>query len=379
MFIVESSRARCRAAAALLLALLAPSFSAFSAEPSREQELAAIRSQISQLTARLEQARRQQAGLRGELAQADLALELQEKRLAEALAARDMAARRVADSEAEVRRLETAAVGAREALGQRLAGLYRLGRQGYLRLVFALRPDDRLIPSVRLMRYLAQRDRQTVDRYQQAQRRLASQRDRLLAEREEMESWIADERSRRRQLAALRSHKATLLARAEQERQSLAVKAGALADRERKLANFLDLLYGRNTSVLAGTPMQEFRGILDWPVAGKVTAGFGPRLDPRYKTKVPHNGLDLASAPGAEVKVVFPGKVLYAAPFQGYGQTVIVHHPGRVFTLYAGLSEARVGPGGMLSLGDVVGLASDRLYFEIRVENRPDDPLRWLR
>jgi septal ring factor EnvC (AmiA/AmiB activator) len=58
---------------------------------------------------------------------------------------------------------------------------------------------------------------------------------------------------------------------------------------------------------------------------------------------------------------------------------VIVHHPGRVFTLYAGLSALRVGAGGMVSLGDPVGLASDRLYFEIRVENRPEDPLHWLR
>ena len=82
---------------------------------------------------------------------------------------------------------------------------------------------------------------------------------------------------------------------------------------------------------------------------------------------------------GAPVKVVFPGKVLYAAPFQGYGDTVIVQHPGRVFTLYAGLSAMRVGKEDMLSLGDTVGLASDRLYFEIRVENRPEDPLSWIR
>jgi septal ring factor EnvC (AmiA/AmiB activator) len=30
-------------------------------------------------------------------------------------------------------------------------------------------------------------------------------------------------------------------------------------------------------------------------------------------------------------------------------------------------------------LGEVVGLASDRLYFEIRVQNTPEDPLNWLR
>jgi septal ring factor EnvC (AmiA/AmiB activator) len=33
----------------------------------------------------------------------------------------------------------------------------------------------------------------------------------------------------------------------------------------------------------------------------------------------------------------------------------------------------------MVSLGDVVGLSTDKLYFEIRVEKRPEDPMSWLR
>jgi septal ring factor EnvC (AmiA/AmiB activator) len=49
-----------------------------------------------------------------------------------------------------------------------------------------------------------------------------------------------------------------------------------------------------------------------------------------------------------------------------------------VFTLYAGLSELRRGRDDMVSLGDTVGLAADRLYFEIRVENHPEDPLSWM-
>ena len=43
------------------------------------------------------------------------------------------------------------------------------------------------------------------------------------------------------------------------------------------------------------------------------------------------------------------------------------------------LPALRVGKEDMLSLGDAVGLASEKLYFEIRVENRPEDPLGWLR
>lgn len=348
-------------------------------KPTREQELAALRSEIARLTSRLAEARRQQTGLQGELQAVEVDLRLQEARLAEAAAARDLAARRVAEGEREVSRLQGALETARTGLRRRLSALYRLGRQGYFRLFLSLKPDQRLLPSIRLMRYLARRDRAAIDRYQQARTGLERERGQLLARREVAEKWIASERERRQQLVAAREHKAALLARVERERRVLTAKTTELADREKKLANFLDFLYGRTTGSPAGTPMQQFRGVLDWPAEGKVTEGFGQILDPRYRTKVPHNGVDLAVAPGAEVKAVFAGKVLYAAPFQGYGNTVIVQHPGRVFTLYAGLSTMRVGKEHMLSLGDAVGLASDKLYFEIRVENRPEDPLGWLR
>jgi murein DD-endopeptidase MepM/ murein hydrolase activator NlpD len=200
-----------------------------------------------------------------------------------------------------------------------------------------------------------------------------------VAEREDRQRWIDREAARRSELFAIRRRKADLLARMEKEGQALEERASELAEREGKLSELLDLLYGRNPAALEGAPIQRYRGVLDWPAEGKVTAGFGPRLDPRYHTRVPHNGVDIATEPAAEVRAVFPGKIVYAAPFQGYGNTVVVHHPGRVFTLYAGLTDLRKGTGDMVSLGDVVGLASSSLYFEIRVENRPDDPLSWLR
>lgn len=274
----------------------------------------------------------------------------------------------------------------RRDLSRRVAGLYRLGRQGYLRLLLSLQPDERLLPSIRLVRFLARRDRQAADHYGAARARLTRERDQLLARRGELEGWIAREDARRRHFAVLRERQAGLLARLEREGAALAARAGELTDRERKLTGLLDLLSrgqpGPEPSAgagMAGQAIQQFRGALDWPARGKITAGFGPRLDPRYRTQVPHNGLDIATGAGGEVRAVFPGKVLFAAPFAGYGTTVVVHHPGRVFTLYAGLSQLRVGQGDVVSLSDVVGLSSDTLYFEIRVENRPENPLHWLR
>jgi septal ring factor EnvC (AmiA/AmiB activator) len=350
-----------------------------SAITAREQELASLRAEIARLQARLEQESKRRTGLEDELAAADTELQLQEARLAEAAAAHDLSVRRAEAGERQVARLEQDVTAARLAMNGRLAALYRLGRQGYLRLVLALDPKRPLLPSLRLMRYLARRDRETFDRYRGVRDLLGKERDRLVAERGESERWIERESARRRELFAMRERKAELLARMEKEGKALEARTTELTERANKLSELLDLLYGRNPASLEGTPIQRFRGVLDWPAEGKVTAGFGPRLDPRYHTRVPHNGVDLGTAPAAEVRAVFPGKVVYAAPFEGYGNTVVVHHPGRVFTLYAGLTDLKKSTGDMVSLGDVVGLASSSLYFEIRVENHPDDPLSWLR
>ena len=346
---------------------------------ARERELAGLRAEISRLESRLGAARLRKTSLQDELAAADLELKLEETRLAEAMTARDLAARRAAVSELEVARLERAFGDARHDLHSRLAALYRLGRQGYLRLLLALDPDRPLLPSVRLVRYLARRDRQSMDRYRAARADLARERDRLVAERAEREQWIAREEARRGELLAVRARRAELLARVGNEERELAARAGDLAERERKLAELLDLLAGDQAEGLAGAPIQRFRGVLDWPAEGPVTAGFGFRLEPRYHTRVPHHGIEIATTPGSGVQAVFPGKVVFAAPFQGYGNTVIALHPGKVFTLYAGLSDLKVGREDMLSLGDVVGLSADKLYFEIRVEKRPEDPMSWLR
>jgi septal ring factor EnvC (AmiA/AmiB activator) len=369
-----------RVASALVVCLLAASALPLRPEPpSREKELAAIRAEIARLETRLIRAKNEQSGLRGEIAKTDLELKLEEERLAEATAARSLAAERVAAGERQVTLLAGELAAARRELGRRLVGLYSLGRQGYLRLFLSLKPDSRLLPSIRLMRYLARRDREAIDRFTTARTQLAAERDRLITRRAEIERFLGQEEARRRDLVRLRRHQEELLAQAQQESQTLEARAGELAEKEHKLSAFLDLLYGKSPEALSGKPMQEFRGVLDWPARGKVTAGFGPLFDPRYHTKVPHNGVDVQTPPGSEVHAVFPGKVLFAAPFEGYGPTVVLAHAGRVLTLYAGLSACPLNKDDTVTLGQVVGQASDKLYFEIRVENRPEDPAHWLR
>ena len=347
-------------------------------QESREAELERLRGEIARLQSRLSGVQQRERSLASELEGTRLQLELQERRVAEAQAARAMAAQRMAALEVEVAGLEGRLAVVRADLRGRLAALYRLGRAGYLRLLLALEPEQEVLPAIRQLRYLARRDGELVERFQDTRARLGFEREQLAAQRGRLEGWVRQEELRRAELDLVRGRQAALLARVESERRTLQTRSGALAEQAEKLSNLLAFLYGRAPAA-AGSPIQGFRGVLDWPVAGRVAIPFGPRLDPRYRTKVPHNGVTLQTRPGAQVRAVFPGKVAFAAPFQGFGQTVIVQHAGRAFTLYAGLGQPETRQGAVLSLGQVLGVAGEQLYFEIRIENRPQDPLLWLR
>ncbi|HEX2252185.1 MAG TPA: peptidoglycan DD-metalloendopeptidase family protein [Thermoanaerobaculia bacterium] len=347
--------------------------------PSREEELSAIRGEIARLEARLGEVRRREAGLAERLEMLEIELRLQEERLAEARAAGELAAARVEESREEVERREAALAAARDHLRRRLTGLYRLGGHGYLRLFLSLDPDREVLQGVRMLRFLALRDARAVEEHRAARAALTAERERLMARGREVARWVAAEEERRGELAAARARQAALLARTERERRQLAEQAGDLAEREQRLTRFLDLLAGRSGGGPEGTPMQELKGVLDPPVEGRLVAGYGPRRDPRYQTLVPHHGWTLAPRPGAEVRAVYAGTVLYSAPFQGYGPTVVVHHPGRMFSLYAGLARPAVAVGDTVGLGEPVGSAGETLYFEIRAENRPEDPAAWVR
>jgi septal ring factor EnvC (AmiA/AmiB activator) len=348
-------------------------------QDGRGRELAAIRGEIARLQARLSSVADQSRGLSGELDRTEVALELQAKRLEEAQAARRL-------SDASLERLGEAVAGLevrleanRQALQQRLVELYRLGRQGYVRLLLSVRTRQQILPAIRALRYLARRDGSLLARFLDTRAELAFERRELLDRQRERELWAAQEGERHRELLRLQRRQARLLAALEEQRGELTAQATRLADKERKLSNLMAFLAGRARTPLSGQPMHEFRGVLDWPAQGEVEQGFGDRLDPRYGTRVPHNGVALRTAAGQPVRAVYPGKVVFAAPFQGYGPTVVIQHSGRVFTLYAGLGRLSVRQEDILRLGQTVGSAAARLYFEIREENRPVDPLDWLR
>jgi septal ring factor EnvC (AmiA/AmiB activator) len=70
---------------------------------------------------------------------------------------------------------------------------------------------------------------------------------------------------------------------------------------------------------------------------------------------------------------------------QRFGRLVVVDHGQGAFSLYGHLATLEVARGARVEAGSVVGTTgrapggTPALYFELRVDGRPVDPLQWLK
>ncbi len=344
---------------------------------TREADLAAIRERVADLEGRLEEIRRRKEGLVGDLVEADYELRLQEERVAEVASGLDAARVELEAVEQETGEVEQRLESVRRALARRTTGLYRLGGRGSARLLLSTRATGDLLPVVRALRYLVQRDAELRRSLSETELELRRQLTALSAQRQRVGELVAVERQRLAELRTIRRRRARLLAEVESTERSAAAEVADWSAREGRLGALLAELDRRDP--LSGREISEFKGALDRPITGTIVRPFGPRRDPRYRTLVPHNGVQFSGLRDEAVRVVFPGRVRYADRLEGYGPTVVVEHAGRVFTLYAGMAEISVGRDELLSFGQSIGRTDGGLYFEVRVDNRPVDPASWIR
>lgn len=121
------------------------------------------------------------------------------------------------------------------------------------------------------------------------------------------------------------------------------------------------------------------------PAVGRISSGFGPRMHPIKHVVLFHDGIDIAAPLGAPVYAMSDGVVLYAGPARGFGTEVVLSHPGGVTTVYGHVSRVLVRSG-PVKAGQPIALVGNEgestgphLHAEVRVNDRPVDPLAWLR
>lgn len=130
----------------------------------------------------------------------------------------------------------------------------------------------------------------------------------------------------------------------------------------------------------------NYKGKFPWPVdSRKILAGFGYYNHPKFKSKVVSNGIHIAERYNAPVSAIFKGIVKYADWFEGYGNMVIIYHGGGFYSIYGHLAEIYVNVGDRVNVKSLIGTVGDtesffgnELYFELRQNTNPVNPLKYL-
>jgi septal ring factor EnvC (AmiA/AmiB activator) len=120
---------------------------------------------------------------------------------------------------------------------------------------------------------------------------------------------------------------------------------------------------------------------LPWPINGRLLTGFGPQL-PDGRTS---SGWLLDATAGAEIKAVAHGRVAFSDWLKGFGLIAIIDHGDGYMSLYASADALLRAAGDWVEAGEVVALAGSSggqsapgVYFELRRNGKPVDPVRWL-
>lgn len=121
------------------------------------------------------------------------------------------------------------------------------------------------------------------------------------------------------------------------------------------------------------------RGTMTLPARGRVVEQYGQNT----KTGSSSKGTSFRTRLSAQVVAPFDGKVVFAGPFKGYGQILIIQHGDAYHTLLAGMRRVDVKLGQHLLAGEPVGVMGThkegtRLYVEVRRKGQPVNPLPWF-
>lgn len=114
-----------------------------------------------------------------------------------------------------------------------------------------------------------------------------------------------------------------------------------------------------------------------WPISGRVVKGYGASGDGQR-----NDGVNISATKGEQVKAAAGGEVVYAgSELAGFGNLVLIRHPGGWVTAYAHSDTVLVREGDLVRQGQPIATVGStgnaggpQVHFELRKGKEPVDP-----
>lgn len=386
--------------AILLLWLFAQSALA-GADTGRQQELKDLRGRIEALQHELEQASEDRAEAADGLKQSESRISDVTRSLRDLEAKQRRLARQIKSLETEVVEVEGEIVDQRKRLAVLLRERYVRGGNDAMKLMLNGQNPGEVARNLEYYGYIGRARAELIRDYQSSLVRLDVLRSEARVQRDNL-GQVKDERvAQKKALEDEKGARQKMLHKLSAQIRLQRKEINSLVRDEKRLARLIERLAriaaATKTQVatkpgqkvnrvadasLAGLDFDRLKGKLALPVAGDILHRFGQSRDgggPAWK------GLFIRARQGQEVRAVGTGQVAFADWLRGFGNLLIIDHGDGFLSLYSNNESLYKQPGDPVRAGDVVaavgatgGQDEPGLYFELRRQGKPFDPLTWV-
>lgn len=273
---------------------------------------------------------------------------------------------------------------ARKDVEKRLRVLYTTGDAGTLRLIFSDASPAIIAENTEFLQRITAHDKALMLQYRKQVENLRENKKALEAEQKKYAATLRQQQERRSELERAKREQASLVNEIRRDSSMLEKLLADLKQRSEAMKELVTSLERRKhkSFIPSGASFETLKGKLQWPSSGSIRSGFGVHKHQQFGSQVKTNGLEIAAVPGTRIKSIWEGRVVFAAPFKGYGNMLILDHGDKYYSLYANTAKLQKNKGDKVKQGEVVAVAGfdggDSYYFEIRKRGTPLNPIEWL-
>ncbi len=282
-------------------------------------------------------------------------------------------------------------------LGRLIFQQYQGGQQEYLKLLLNNHDPAQVAREMRYYEYIARNRAAWIKTLRDDLARLNIVTQQARQKNDETAALQAQEKEQRKTLERDKVARQKVLKQFAQQLKQQRHAIGRWQRDENRLSQLLDklseiLAQPKSRGIFSneqlpddrfdGKPFEQLKGRLVLPVKGEVANKFGSA---RPDSTVLWKGLLVRAATGQAVKAVAAGRVVFADWLRGFGNLLIIDHGkgymslyGNNETLYKQVGDTLRGGDTVATVGSSGGNEDSGLYFELRHEGKPLDPVKWL-
>ena len=293
--------------------------------------------------------------------------------------------KKISSLEPRLKKAEQKIKSHEKILGLRLRSIYKERPMFPLRVAFSSNNVTDLMQRLKYMDLIVQQDSQMLQDYLTKLEQIKQDKSSLYTVRAKLVSLKKNTVSKKREIEKTKKEKSVYLKKIKRKKNlSVKVKKELLAA-SNNLNSLIDKLLMKLVSG-EGLDISDKKGRLKLPLKGRILNKFGRKRVKEYESYIVYNGINVKARRGTPVQAVFDGKVLYTGELEGYGNLVIVGHGKEYHSLYGHLDSIKVAANKVVKTGEVIALSGDSgslegetLYFELRKNGKPIEPVRWFR